>query len=471
MDSPLVSDLLATNVAQVDYSQLPSAAVDAAKRSLLDAIGVMLGASGLGEGCGAFAELARESGGPAECSILGFDDKGPLLPTVLANGALAHALDFEDAFDEAPCHPNAALIPVALALAEARGPIPGRTFLAALTVGCDLVCRLALALANDPGEFGWYTPPILGAFGAAAAAARLMQLSAEQTRDALSLTLCQSTCSAELKYSRRSVVRAVRDGFSAHAGLLSALLAQRGVTGFEQPIEGRAGLYALYARGACNAGVLLDRLGSEFYGAQISFKPWPSCRGTHALIEGALVLRARQPWSVADIDRIVTRGSSVQQMLSEPREQKLKPQTAIEAKFSIPFTVATALVHGEVTLDRFTPAELLDQRVLALAQRVTFECDASRRHADGGEIRITLNDGRTFQTRIDHASGHCSRPLDWTVLIDKFRTCAAHALYPPTPLVVDRLVKTIRNLEQFDDVGKSLFPDVDANPRRRRARH
>jgi 2-methylcitrate dehydratase PrpD len=461
MDTANISDLIAAHVAQIEYEQLSPAAADAAKRSLLDAIGVMLGASGLGEGCAAFVDLALGSGGPAECTILGQGAKAPLLPAVLANGALAHALDFEDAFDAAPCHPNAALIPVALGLAEAHGPISGRTFLTALAVGCDLVCRLSLALRNDPADFGWYTPPILGAFGAAAGAARLLRLSPLATRDALSLTLCQSTCSAELKYSSRSVVRAVRDGFAAHAGLLSALLAQRNVAGFEQPIEGRAGLYALYARGQWSPQTLIDQLGKNFHGAQVSFKCWPSCRGTHALVEGALELR-KHLWSVEEIDGIRTRGGPVQRMLTEPRAQKLNPQTAIDAKFSIPFTVATALVHGEVTLARFSPESLLDQRVLSLAQRVTFELDSSQDSADGGEIQITLRNGRTFRSKIDHPRGHCSRPLDWAELIEKFRRCAVHAARAQTDVGLEKLIAAVRHLEESDDVALALFPAAGA---------
>jgi len=455
-----ISDLISAHISRLQYEQIPAPALDAAKRSLLDALGVMLGASGLGEGCSAFVELALTAGGSGECTILGYQAKAPLLACVLANGSMAHALDFEDAFDAAPCHPNAALIPVALALSEARAPITGRTLLTAMAAGCDLVCRLALALRADPAQFGWYTPAILGAFGAAAAAARLLNLTPLATRDAFSLTLCQSTCSAELKYSHRSVVRAVRDGFSAQAGLLSALLAQRGVAGFEQPFEGRAGLYALYARGAWDAPSLLEQLGSRFYGAQVSFKPWPSCRGTHALIEGALELRRCNQWSLADIASVHTRGGPIQRMLTEPRPQKLRPQTAIDAKFSIPFTVASALVHDELTLERFTPAALTDERVLSLAQRISFETIAQEDSAQGtsGEIEIRLHDGRCFTTRIVHPRGHPSKPLEWNELVAKFEMCAARAARPPTPAQLAHIVAVIGNLQDLDDVAAALFP-------------
>jgi len=98
-------------------------------------------------------------------------------------------------------------------------------------------------------DYGWYMPPILEAFGATAAAGKLLKLDEEQIRNAFSLTLCQATCSAELIYSTHSMIRAIRDAFSAKAGLLSALLAKKGITGFQQPFEGRAGLFNIYLRG------------------------------------------------------------------------------------------------------------------------------------------------------------------------------------------------------------------------------
>jgi 2-methylcitrate dehydratase PrpD len=459
-----ISDQIATHLAEVRFEQLPEAAVVAAKRSLLDALGVMLGASGLGEGCDAFAALAREESPDGPCQLWGYGTRAALLPAVLANGALAHALDFEDAFDEAPCHPNAALVPAALALAQSRGPVSGSSLITAIAAGCDLVCRLAMSLRSDPAERGWYWPPIFGAFGAAACAGRLLELDPVEMRDALSLTLCQSTCSAELKYSRRSVVRAVRDGFSAHAGLVSALLAQRGVAGFEQPLEGRAGLYALYAQGQWEPEALTQRLGSHFYGAEVSFKPWPSCRGTHALIEAALELRQAPGLHLAAIERLRTHGGPVQQMLTEPRAQKLRPHTAIDAKFSIPFTVAAALVHGEVTLQSFGADALANPEVLALAERVSFQVESTAADptATAGALEIVMNDGRVLAKRVTHPRGHYSNPLSWQELRAKFEMCAAEARIPLRATQNTRLVQFIQDLEQQRDATKALAAILDA---------
>src|SRR5262245_17580809 len=143
---------LAAHVARARYEDLAPAAVLAAKRSLLDAIGVSLGASGLEPACAPFAALATESSGP--CTVLGAQHRTSPLLAALANGALAHALDYEDAYDGAPVHPNAASVPVALALAERTPSLSGRQLVTALAVGCDLVCRLGLSLQDNPDRYG-----------------------------------------------------------------------------------------------------------------------------------------------------------------------------------------------------------------------------------------------------------------------------------------------------------------------------
>lgn len=440
-----LSRQLARHIAGATYAGLPAAAVTATKASLRDAIGVMLAASGLGEGCQAFADIARGSGaGPA--TILGYGDRVSPAMAAFANGAMAHALDYEDAYDGAPVHPNAATIPAALAIAEATNA-SGQALVTAIAVGCDLVCRLGLSLNKDISLAGWYPPPILGAFGAAAAGCSLLGLDEDAVLDALSLTLCQATCSAEIKYSAHSHIRAVRDAFPAQAGLLSAELAARGVKGFEEPLEGRAGFFHLYAQGAFDPDCLLRDLGKTYEGAQISFKLWPSCRGTHAHIEAALKILREQKLSWRDIDRVHMTISPVQRMLWEPTAQKLTPVTAIDAKFSIPFTVATAFVHGKVGLECFGPAALTDEQVLNFARRMTFEVDEGL-SMTAGAMEVVAKDQSRFAVQVPHPLGHPSNPASDAALREKFIACAAHCAQPMSRQESLRLSATIDDLDK-----------------------
>ena len=448
-----LSRRLAEHVVGVRFEDLSPKAVQMARYALLDAIGVSLGASGLGEGCDAFVSQAMAQGATEEATILGYGKRTSAALAAFANGALAHALDFEDAFDGAPVHPNAQTVPAVLALAESLPSVSGRDVIAALAVGCDLVCRLGQSPTPSIDSYGWYPPPIFGAFGATAAAARLLRLSVEQTLDAFSLTLCQATCSAEIKYNPDSVIRAVRDAFAAQAGIVSAQLAARGVRGFNQPFEGKAGFFALFARGQYSRQPLLTDLGRGFLIEELSFKPWPACRGTHAFIDAALQLRAQHSFGWQEVASGQMTGSTVQLMLYEPQAGKRRPSTAIDAKFSLPFTVASALIHGGVTLASYETSALHEPAVLALAEKLSYVVSDEpllRDSPTSGRLSLTLRGGKTVECTVVAPLGAIARPLAESTLIDKFKHCASQARVKVPQQNLGRIISGILSLEQIE---------------------
>jgi 2-methylcitrate dehydratase PrpD len=452
---------IAEHIATHRADDLPVAGIHASERSLLDAMGVMLAATTLGEGCAAFADIAttgaRERS--SRCTVLGRAERASPLQAALANGALAHAMDYEDALDGAPVHPNAAVIPVALALAEDRGDVTGRELVAAVALGCDLVCRMGLALRRNPDAFGWYPPPILSTFGAAAAAARLLKLDTEQTAHAFALALAQATFSSEFKTYPESSLRAVRDGFAAHAGLLAAMLAARGVSGHLKAFEGKAGFFAQFAGGEWNPEILTRDLGKKFHGEDVAFKPWPSCRGTHAFIEGALALRGKVG-DIASIASIEAVGPPLLSMLVEPAAQKRAPATAIDAKFSLPFCIGAALADGEIAIPTFFDASRTRADVLAAARLVTFTPDPAlgMKDAASGALIIRLKDGGVLERRIAGARGSPANPLTDTDLLAKFRDCARYAKKPLDAGAVSNLAARLLSASSASNAADLLAP-------------
>jgi 2-methylcitrate dehydratase PrpD len=439
---------LAKHIVDIDYDDIPGNVTDITKKSFLDGLATILAGGGLGEGCKQFINLAIAGGGKEESTIIGFNAKVPACMAAFANGSMAHAIDFEDTHDIADVHPNAATIPAALAVAESIGNVSGKEFITALTLGSDIVCRLGLTLKEDLLKYGWYMPPILGAFGAAAAVAKLLNLSQEQIVDAFSYTLCQATCSAELIHSPRSIIRAVRDAFSAKAGVLSAQLAQRGITGFEQPIEGKAGLFRLYARQGYDLSVLTNGLGTIFEGASVSFKPWPSCRGTHFFVEATLQIMEMHDLNADNIEeiRLTVSPAPIDRMLYEPLERKQSPTTDIDAKFSIPFAVAVAVVHRGVTLNHFMSQGLRDPTVLEVARKVSYEVD-SKLEANQGFIRIKAGHKAISSKIPEFAYGHPTKPMRWEALVAKFVDCAAHSAKQIPRDNLNKLIEIISHLE------------------------
>ncbi|MXO71984.1 MmgE/PrpD family protein [Alteraurantiacibacter buctensis] len=452
-----LSDAICRQVAEFRAAALPPAAAEAAKLALLDATGVMLAASGLSPEVQPFVSLAK-AGGSGPCGVLGTGISATAPMAALANGAMAHALDFEDAFDRSPGHPNASLVPALIALAHAEGPVDGIRYLTALALGGDLSCRLGLALRQEMEQGGWYPPPILAGLGAAVGAAKLLGLDATATRDALSLMLCQSVMPGEIKHSQGTVIRAVREGFPAQGAVISALLAREGVAGFEEPLEGCSGFYALYAGGKFAPEDLLEGLGERFHITELTFKPWPSCRGTHAFIELALELAARHGFGPRDVLAIEAGIDRVQQMLVEPLARKQAPATVIDAKFSIPFCIAVAIGQGGVDLDSFSASALRDPALLDLSGKVSAIMDDNLgwQRGTGGRLAITLADGRRLEASCTTALGSPEKPLGSERLIAKFVDCAGRAARPLAEDKARALADRILDLENCADVGALL---------------
>lgn len=425
MNKLTLSQTIAAHMAGIRFEALPPATVHATRRALLDASGVMLAATGLSDDPQPYRAYAlAQPDGPAR--ILGATRGAAPAMAALANGALAHALDYGDTFDPGPAHPNAALVPALLALADAEPAIRVGDFLAAMAAGSDLACRLSLAPARPYEAGGWYPPPLTALVAGAAACARLIGLDADGIRDAMGLALLSASFPAEIKYDGSSPVRAVREGFAARAAVEAALLARAGARGFAEPLEGRAGFFAVYGGGAPTSA-LTDGLGERFLGDMVSFKPWPCCRGTHAYIEAALALRGQ--CDAQAIARIEAETGPVQEMLIRPHAEKAAPRRAIEAKFSIPYTVAHALLHGAVTLDSFGDDARAEPQVRALAARVVEVRNPQwgREHAASGSLTIVTHSGERRPHAVPHAMGNPERPMSDAALIAKFLDCAERA--------------------------------------------
>lgn len=359
---PLTLDIAARADA-LRGTQVPASARAAARLALADGLATMAGAVAREPACKPFDDHARAQG-PGRATLIA-GGTAPAEMAALGNGALSHALDYEDTFDAAGLHPNAALIPAVLALAEDLGA-GGDDVVAALAVGCDFACRVGLALRADPGRRGWYHPPMIGALGAAFGAAHLMRLSPEKTASALALTTVQFSLTDALKRAPASDLRAVRDGLSARAAVEAVSLAARGVRALDAPLEDDAGVFAMLS-GSGPSDALTDGYGDRFLGPEVTIKTWPCCRGTHRYIAAGLALRAE---GIEGIERIGVAVRPPDDMLLQPLRDRQAPGTAIGARFSIPFTLAWALLRGEPTLNAFSLDALNDPEIGALAKRI-----------------------------------------------------------------------------------------------------
>lgn len=400
-------------------------ALDAARIALADALAVMVAATGLEPATEPFRAYASASGaGPSTL----FGEKTKVHPTfaALANGALAHALDFEDTFEEGMIHPNASLVPAVLALAESEGA-DTRDVLTALALGCDFACRAALALDGDPAQRGWYHPPIIAALGATLGSALILRLDANGIRNALGLFIAQFMLGDELKRSPQSHLRAVREGFAARAAVEAALLARAGVEAVEAPLEGPSGLFAQLT-GRPPKATPFNTIGTAFYGPEVGLKRWPSCRGTHSAILAAFALRKRGI-TTADIASVAVHVGPPNDMLFVPRVQRIAPQTAIDGKFSIPFIFASALANGDLTLSSFSPEQLHAKEILALAEKIILSPERVPQEHEA-IYRVEMGNGDIITETIKSVPVWRTGDVTLDQLVPKLQTCLSLGTRP-----------------------------------------
>ena len=456
MEGTLTQTLI-RHVLDVDYGDLPAGAILAQKNSMADMLAVMLAATGLDTASAPFAAFAAAEG-RGRCTLLGRGEKTSPALAALANGALVHALDYEDSHETATVHPNSAALPALMALSQHLGGVSGRRFLTAMALASDICCRLDLGVKEDLLRYGWNMPPIHGSMGAVFGAGKLLGLDAGQISDAVALDMCQDTCTGEAANSAGSALRTIREGFAAQAAVQSALLARAGVPArLDAPLEGKLGYYHMYARDDYAPEKVLDGLGTVFQGAYISFKPWPSCRATHTSIEGVLALMEEHAVAPEEIREIHIVLQEIGRMVTEPREAKYRPRSAAVAKFSLPFVVGTAVVYGAVGLDSFTAERLSDPAVSSVADRVVCEIDTSLTKEQNKHTDITIRTARgDFHRHLEHPLGCVERPMGRERMRRKFFDCAAAARRPVGRERLEQIYETIFRLEELEDVG-ALF--------------
>lgn len=444
-----VSEIVAYFIKNTLFDDLPLQVVKTIKLCVLDTIGVIVAANTLGQCTGEIIKLLNWEE-RSESTVLGFGKKVPALWAAFANGAMAHMLDFEEAHDLALVHASACSIPAALAVAEAIGGVSGKDFITALAVGNEICIRAGLAMLEADREL-WYLPPILGALGATAAVAKILNLDTGAILSAFSFLLCQASCSAEIVYTNESDVRAIRDGFASKAAVFSCYLAQSGLKGFKSPLEGRAGFFSLYSSGRFSLERFTRDLGARYYVESTSFKPWPCCRGIHSYIEAALKVRENLRLPSRKIVRISVKISPHNVMLCEPFENRSNPKTSIEAKFSLPYVVSLSINRGKVTLEDFINMELAREEK-ELIKKFYYEIDSTLSPTSGW-LEVETEDGMRESAYVKFPLGSPQNPLSEDFLLKKFFCCCQYSAKDLRDDDIAAISDMVLNLERVGNVS------------------
>jgi len=446
------------NFTRTRYEDIPGAAVEAVKKEVLDSLATALGGSSKA-GVGELVDMVKEWGGSKQSTVIAYGFKCPAPNAAQVNGTMIHALDYDDGHQVALVHIGCVAVSTAFAAAERMGKISGKELIAAIALGGDFMARLGLA--SKPGSSalsaGWHPTTLFGFLGAAAIAGRIMGLDEEKMINALGLAYHQCG-GAGSGVGDGALAKRMGPGLAAKAGITSALMAERGITGERDPLEGRTGLFKTYMGGDYDPKILTADLGKKFEGVNIGNKPYPCCGLTHACIDAALALTARHDIKVDRIKDITVYGGQSVYGLSQPPEIKKAPRTIIDAQFSVPWVVATALVRGKVTVDDFTDESIKRPEILKLAQKINTRLEpAMSRHGVGpGGVTLTMQDGTEYTEEVEHCLGSVARPMNFEDVTKKFRECAACSIKPLTTATVDKVIGMVGRLEKLNDATEII---------------
>lgn len=334
----------------------------------------------------------------------------------LINGTAAHTVEVDDIFKDAIYHPGAPTIASALAVAQ-QSQADGAQFLRAVAVGYEISTRIGAALGRAHYRY-WHSTGTIGAFGAAAAAAALYRLPADKFAHALA-TAATFASGLQQAFRMDSMSKPLHAGRAAEGGVLSAQMAMAGVTGSLDILDGDAGMGKAMSDGPDWGGAVAT-LGEHFNITRMTFKNHACCGHTFAPIDGVLALKTRLGVSPDEIRRIVisTYGPALD-VAGNPR-----PSTAAEARFSLPFVVATAVLHGKVRLAAFSKERLKDEQVRRLMKRIELnvdpQLDAAFPAQRSAKVRFELTDGRVEEFVQPHRRGDPELPLTDQELDEKF---------------------------------------------------
>jgi 2-methylcitrate dehydratase PrpD len=439
--------------AGLDDSAIPPEVTARATDLFLDFVGVALGSLELATSAATVPDLFASFGGEEQSRIFGRAAKVPAPSAAFANASIHHAIELDDTHSGASLHPGTCVIPAILAVGEARRA-GGRGLLRAMVVGYEVAVRLGRAV--DPVAHyarGFHPTSTCGVFAAAVAAGAVIGLKEEQLAHALGIA--GSFAAGNIEFlNDGSLTKRIQPGLAAWGGTVAALLAERGLTGPRDILEGKYGFLRGYSDRA-DPTRLTEGLGDGFALMETGIKPHACCRYCQSPIDGALTLRALHGIRPEAVEK-VTVGLVAQGIknVAEDPERRRAPATVVDAQFSVYHGVAAALVQGHAFIEAFQPETIGHPAVRDLARRVEAVHDPSLDPAFPREwpawVTIRMRDGRELTARVQNARGDPENPLTRDELRAKFAALAGRRCPPDA---VDRLWEACSTLADVADVN------------------
>ncbi|MFC1958317.1 MmgE/PrpD family protein [Chloroflexota bacterium] len=449
-----ITEQLAKFVCQIDYQKLPAEVVDAAKRAILDCIGVTIAGS-LEPTGRLIASLVKKMGCAPQAAVVGAGFRTSSANAALANGTMAHALDYDDVCTTISEHPigthwSVVLLPVLLSLGEELRA-PGRDIITAYVLGYEAASQLGKAMSPDyADDLGWHPTSPLGTIGAGVAAAKLLKLNVSQTTTAIGIVASQA---AGLRQNFGTMVKPFHAGNAARSGIISALLANEGFTAASDSLEGRFGFCHAFSGGrGYNVSKITENLGKPFQVVSPgpAVKLYPCCGSTHGALDALFSLLRKHNILAEKVSAV-----EVSVPFDPPRSLiHYNPRTALEGKFSMQYCLAAGLVDRKVGLETFTTEQVQRPDVRNLFGRITMFRQPGMEgrptwEPPEYEVTVKMDDGQTYSERARVPSIAPIQIATREELAEKYRDCAGLVVSASN---VEASLELLENLEELPEI-------------------
>jgi len=445
-----ITNRLAEYAVTLRFADVPKATVEKTKQAVLDLLGIAIRASIERESSAVVRTVVDQLGAAGKATGIGIGPRYQPHYAALLNATFAHTLDFDDTHEGGSLHPGATTIPAVLAIAEDIRA-GGERVIAAIVAGYDATVRISEA-GGPAAQYdrGFHMTATCGTFGATAAIANVSSASASVLENAFGINGSQAAGSLQF-LENGAWNKRIHTGLTAHNAILALRFAQAGALGAGDALEGRCGFFRGYTDGA-NPQHVVRTLGERFAIDETAFKPYPSCRYSHAALDLLRDIVAEQklvPGSVKSVRIGIPRKGL--DLIGVPEAAKRTPHSIVDGQFSMHFLAAVALTRGRMTWDDY--ALLGDPEIARTIERIEVYVDPeieARFPTMAVSVEIVTGDG-TIRRVNWTPKGEPDKPLSWDEVETKF-TSLARAVYDDAHC--SRIVKMVRSLELLDEIGE-----------------
>lgn len=442
---------IAEYITNAKYSDLPDNVVSCAKERALDILSAGIAGANLWEYADAIVNAYVDMEFEGSSTIIGRKETMSFPAAATINCAYAHSVELDDGHRNAGIHAGTVVVPTALALAEKYGK-SGCDSILAIVLGYDVAYRFARNMTPALINKGFHPSSVCGTMGATAAAASLIQLNSNQTAYALSLSALHAAGLMEVTHSGQAAKGAMV-GHAAFAGIASAMMAKHGIVAPDASFGGSSGLLQAMSTDVV-VNKIVENLGSMFEILDTYVKLYPTCRHTHAPIEGVISLREEHGIQFDEVKEITVGTYPIAYKLTGSAQL---PDDIPHARFSTPYCVAVALKNGSFGLGDLNLTRITDKKLQELSLRVHVYVDekvaAEFPQKRGAKIQIILNNGREFEKTLFGLKGSPEKPISFDDLCIKFKNMA-------TPLLTNKKIanicKNIKNMHKITNMQEFM---------------